>query len=95
MAKKEPVELIMAILSECDNECATNREIERLLQYLFEPSKAKKWWTNAKKLLVRDPRVAVPTKKTEPYVLRDEPVNPEQEILQDFFDERRSKEKIL
>ena len=48
MAKKEPVELIMAILSECDNECATNREIERLLQYLFEPSKAKKWWTNAK-----------------------------------------------
>ena len=28
------------------------------------------------------------------YVLRDEPVKPE-EILQDFFDEKRSKEKIL
>ena len=35
-----------------------------------------------------------PAKKTEPYVLRDEPVKPEQEILQDFFDEMRSKEKI-
>jgi len=37
----------------------------------------------------------VPNKKTEPYVLRDEPVKPEQEILQDFFDEKRSKEKII
>jgi transcription elongation factor GreA len=45
--------------------------------------------------LVKDPRVAVPNKKTEPYVLRDEPVKPEQEILQDFFDEKRSKEKII
>ena len=45
--------------------------------------------------MVKDPRVAVPNKKTEPYVLRDEPVKPEQEILQDFFDEKRSKEKII
>jgi len=36
----------------------------------------------------------VPNIKTEPYVLRDEPVKPEQEVLQDFFDEKRSKEKI-
>ena len=43
---------------------------------------------------MKDPRVAVPNKKTEPYVLRDEPVKPEQEILQDFFDEKRSKVKI-
>ena len=50
---------------------------------------------NARKTLVKDPRVAVPNKKTEPYVLRDEPVKPEQEILQDFFDEKRSKEKII
>ena len=62
--------------------------------YLFGPVKAKKWWTATKKLLVKDPRVAVPNKKTEPYVLRDEPVKPEQEVLQDFFDEKRSKVKI-
>jgi transcription elongation factor GreA-like protein len=60
----------------------------------LDQRKAKKWWTATKKLLIKDPRVAVPNKKTEPYVLRDEPVKPEQEILQDFFDEKRSKEKI-
>ncbi|NDH00216.1 MAG: transcription elongation factor GreAB, partial [Opitutae bacterium] len=58
-------------------------------------SKAKRWWTATKKVLVKDPRIAVPNKKNEPYVLRDEPVKPEQEILQDFFEEKRSYEKIV
>ena len=94
MAKKEPVELIIQILSRCEDGCSSARDIERTLGFLLGPSKAKKWWTATKKLLVKDPRVAVPNKKTEPYVLRDEPVRPEQEVLQDFFDEKRSKEKI-
>lgn len=94
MAKKEPVNLIIEILSICEDGCSAARDIERTLVFLFGPTKAKKWWTATKKLLVKDPRVAVPNKKTEPYVLRDEPVRPEQEVLQDFFDEKRSKEKI-
>jgi len=95
LAKKEPVDLVIDILSRFEDGCAATREIERTLNFLFGPTKGKKWWTATKKLLVKDPRVAVPNKKTEPYVLRDEPVKPEQEILQDFFDEKRSKEKII
>jgi transcription elongation GreA/GreB family factor len=95
LAKKEPVDLIIDILSKFEDGCAPTRDIERILNFLFGASKGKKWWTATKKLLVKDPRVAVPNKKTEPYVLRDEPVKPEQEILQDFFDEKRSKEKII
>ena len=94
MAKKMPVDLIIEILTKFEDGCAANRDIERILGFLFGPAKGKKWWTATKKLLVKDPRVAVPNKKTEPYVLRDEPVKPEQEILQDFFDEKRSKHKI-
>jgi transcription elongation GreA/GreB family factor len=94
MAKKEPVNLIIEILIKFEDGCAASRDIERILGLLFGPAKAKKWWTATKKLLVKDARVAVPNKKTEPYVLRDEPVKPEQEILQDFFDEKRSKVKI-
>ena len=95
LAKKEPVDLVIDILSKFEDGCAATRDIERILGFLFGPSKGKKWWTATKKLLIKDPRVAVPNKKTEPYVLRDEPVKPEQEILQDFFDEKRSKEKIV
>ena len=94
MAKKEPVNLIIEILSNCEDGCSSARDIERTLVFLLGQAKAKKWWTATKKLLIKDPRVAVPNKKTEPYVLRDEPVRPEQEVLQDFFDEKRSKEKI-
>ncbi len=95
VAKKEPVDLIIDILSNCEDGCAQSREIERVMSFLMGPIKGKKWWTATKKLLVKDPRVAVPNKKSEPYVLRDEPVKPEQEILQDFFDEKRSAHKII
>jgi transcription elongation factor GreA len=93
--KKEPIELFIEIISKFEDGCASTRDLERTINLLLGSVKGKKWWTATKKLLVKDPRVAVPNKKTEPYVLRDEPVKPEQEILQDFFDEKRSKEKII
>ena len=95
LAKKDPAELIIKILEQGVDGCMSSREIERILNYMFGSSKAKRWWTAAKKVLVKDPRIAVPNKKNEPYVLRDEPVKPEQEILQDFFEEKRSYEKIV
>ena len=95
LAKKEPAELIIKILEQGVDGCMSSREIERILNYMFGSSKAKRWWTATKKVLIKDPRIAVPNKKNEPYVLRDEPVKPEQEILQDFFEEKRSYEKIV
>ncbi len=95
IAKKEPAELIIKILEQGNDGCMSTREIERILGYMFGAAKAKRWWTATKKVLIKDPRIAVPNKKNEPYVLRDEPVKPEQEILQDFFEEKRSYEKIV
>ena len=94
IAKKEPAELIIKILEQGDDGCMSTREIERILGYMLGSAKAKRWWTATKKVLIKDPRIAVPNKKNEPYVLREEPVKPEQEILQDFFEEKRSYEKI-
>ena len=95
LAKKEPAELIIKMLEQGVDGCLSGREIERILGYMFGSAKAKRWWTATKKVLIKDPRIAVPNKKSEPYVLRDEPVKPEQEILQDFFEEKRSYEKIV
>ena len=94
LAKKEPADLIIKILEQGNDGCVGTREIEKILGYMFGSAKAKRWWTATKKILVKDPRIAVPNKKNEPYVLRDEPVKPEQEILQDFFEEKRSYHKI-
>ena len=95
LAKKEPAELIIKILEQGVDGCRSTREIEKILSYMFGAAKAKRWWTATKKVLIKDPRIAVPNKKSEPYVLRDEPVKPEQEILQDFFEEKRSYAKIV
>ena len=72
LAKKEPAELIIKILERGNDGCVNARDIEKTLGYLFGASKARRWWAATKKVLIKDPRIAVPNKKNEPYVLRDE-----------------------
>ena len=95
LVKKQPVELMVDILKTYPEESATAAEIERVLARLLGPQKYKKWWTSTKKLLVRDPRIAVPQKKTDPFILRDEPVKPEEEILEQYLATKNPKSKIL
>ncbi|MFW6354509.1 MAG: GreA/GreB family elongation factor [Verrucomicrobiota bacterium] len=94
MIKKDPAEVIVEILSQLPEHTAGNTEIEAVLSRLIGPTKYKKWWTATKKVLAKDPRIAVPVKKTDPWVLRDEPVKPEDEVLEEFFETKAPKKKI-
>ncbi|MEX0332523.1 MAG: GreA/GreB family elongation factor [Puniceicoccaceae bacterium] len=94
MIKSRPADLIVEVLERANEQSATALEIETILSRLMGPAKFKKWWTQAKKALVKDPRVAVPTKKTEPFILRDEPVRAEEEVLDEFFETKAPKKKI-
>ena len=82
--KDEPVEIITRILAHKETRQASTLEIEKILSYLIGPTKFKKWWNATKKLLVKDPKIGVPKKKTEPYILRDVPITPVEEILDEF-----------
>ncbi|MGC6424827.1 MAG: transcription elongation factor GreA [Lentimonas sp.] len=95
MIKKQPADLICDILKSSDNQAMMASEIERTLARVIGPIKYKKWWTATKKLLLVDPRVGAPLKKSDPYIYRDEPVKPEEEILEQFHATKNSKEKIL
>jgi len=94
MIKKRPADLIADILATSEDNAMMASEIERILARVIGPVKYKKWWTATKKVLVKDPRIGVPQKKTEPYILRDEPVKPEEEILEQFHATKNSKQKI-
>ena len=94
LIKKQPADLICDILATDPEQAMMASEIERILARVIGPIKYKKWWTATKKLLIKDPRVGAPNKKTEPYILRDEPVKPEEEILEQFHATKNSKEKI-
>jgi len=94
LVKNRPTDLIADLLEHTETKTATALEIETVLARLMGPPKFKKWWTQAKKALVKDPRIAVPGKKTEPFVLRDEPVRAEEEVLEEFFETKAPKKKI-
>ena len=94
MIKNRPTDLIADLLEQSEENTATALEIETVLSRLMGPAKFKKWWTQTKKALVKDPRIAVPSKKTEPFVLRDEPVRAEEEVLDEFFETKAPKKKI-
>ena len=94
LIKKKPCDLIVLILENADSQSMMASEIERVLSRLIGVIKYKKWWTSTKKLLAKDPRIGVPLKKTDYYILRDEPINPEEEVLEQFHATKNSKEKI-
>lgn len=95
MIKQQPADLMCEIIAAADGQAMSTPEIERALARVIGPIKYKKWWTATKKVLVKDPRIGVPIKKSDPYIFRDEPVKPEEEILEQFQATKNPKQKIL
>ena len=90
----DPVQLVVDALKAYPNQAATVIEMEITLAQVVGEERFKKWWAAAKKLVAKDPRVAVPQKKTECYVLRETPVSAEDEILEQFTSTRSARRRI-
>jgi len=91
---ENPAQLVVEALQAYPNNAATAIELEITLAQVIGEEKFKKWWAAAKKLVAKDPRVAVPEKKTECYVLRETPVSAEDEILEQFNGTRSARRRI-
>jgi transcription elongation GreA/GreB family factor len=91
---EKPVQLVVETLAAFPNKATTAIDLEIILQQVVGEEKFKKWWSSVKKHLAKDPRIAVPAKKTECYVLRDEPVSAEEEILEHFNNTRSARRRI-
>ncbi len=94
LLEDEPVELVIQALSAYPNNAASAIELETTLAQVVGEEKFKRWFSNVKKHLVKDPRVSVPAKKTEIYLVRDEPVSAETEILEEFANTRSARRRI-
>ncbi|MBL9201337.1 MAG: GreA/GreB family elongation factor [Opitutaceae bacterium] len=91
---ENPAQLVVEALQAYPNNAATVIELEIVLAQVVGEEKFKKWWSVAKKAVAKDPRVAVPEKKTECYVVRDVPVSAEDEILEQFNGTRSARRRI-
>lgn len=84
LAKVDSVALIVHIL-ESHGGMITGEAIEALVSGTVIPEKDyKKWWDATKKAVKESRKAVVPTKRTEPIVLRDSGITPAQALLADF-----------
>ncbi len=89
-----PAQLVIEALESYPNRATTAIDLEITLAQVIGEEKFKKWWAATKKLLAKDPRVQVPEKKTECYILRETPVSAEDEILEQFNATRSARRRI-
>ena len=94
LLEDDPVQLVIDTLSAYPNKAASAIEVEHVLHQIVGEAKFKKWWAVVKKQLVKDPRVGIPLKKTDCYIVRDEPVSTEDEILEAFTTTRSARRRI-
>lgn len=90
----DPAQLLIEALAAYPNNAATQIEIEIVLAQVLGEEKFKKWWSAAKKAIAKDPRLAVPAKKTECYFLRETPVSNEDEISEKFHGTRSARLRV-
>ena len=92
---ENPAQLVVEALQAYPNNAATVIEMEITLAQVIGEEKFKKWWSAAKKAVAKDPRVSVPEKKTECYILRETPISAEDEILEQFNTTRSARRRII
>jgi len=84
LAADDPVALLRLVLVSL-NRVATADRIEATLSGSVIPTDQwKKWWESTRKLARKDAHFDLPTKKTDPIVLRTAPVSQQDEVLEDF-----------
>ena len=94
LIEENPAQLVLEALQAYPNNAATVIEMEITLAQVVGEDKFKKWWAAAKKAVAKDPRISVPEKKTECYVVREVPVSAEDEILEQFTGTRSARRRI-
>ncbi len=98
MQKNNPCELVIKVLNSTPSHSLSSLELENILNHvlsnLLTITQFKRWWSLLQKAMIKDPRISTPKRKTDLYQLREEPILPEQEILEEFYLTRRPLEKI-
>jgi transcription elongation factor GreA len=94
LVEKDPAQLVVEALQSYPNGATTAIDLELTLSQVLGEEKFKKWWSSAKKLIGKDPRVAVPVKKTECYILRETPVSAKDELVESFNATRSARRRI-
>lgn len=93
LAEKDPAELIVRMLESHGGSLKPDQADKELCGTIIPEEKYKKWWDKAKKIAREGGRVVVPSKRTEPLVLRDANMTPLESLVGEFREARDLKVK--
>jgi transcription elongation factor GreA len=94
LIEENPVQLVVEALQAYPGNATSAIDLEITLTQVVTEEKFKKWWAAARKAIAKDPRISVPAKKTEMFVLREVPVSAQDEIVEQFGGTRSARRRI-
>ena len=94
LAEKDPVELVVRTIETRGGNMTMDQLDAELCGSVVEEPGYKKWWEKTKKALRESKRVSVPTKRTDPLVLRDESTGPGEALVDDLEQARSPKARV-
>lgn len=93
-AKAQPERLVHSVLCSYGNRQTVDQITRLLVPAVFTEPEFKKWWESTKKVLKKDGHYALPTKKTDPLLYREEALSRSSEHVQSFASARQLKDQI-
>ena len=94
MAKGDATGLVRLILTSFGGKASQDQIAQALSGEIFNEAEFKRWWDSTKKALKKDGHIALPAKKTDPVVLRENAVSHTDELLAAFTSARQIKAQI-
>ena len=94
MAKEDPGALVRIILESYGGKATQDQIASALSGEIFNETEFKRWWDSTKKLLKKDGHIAMPVKKTDPVMLREQAVSHADELIAAFTSARQTKAQI-
>jgi transcription elongation GreA/GreB family factor len=94
LAREDASGLIRIILKSYGGKASQDQIAQALSGEIFNEAEFKRWWESAKKLLKKDGHISLPTKKTDPIILREQAISHTEELLTAFNAARQTKLQI-
>jgi len=94
LASSDPLALARQILADLGGRATADQVAASLHPEIFDAAGFKKWWDGVKKKMKADGHFQIPTKKTDPFVLLDEPVNAGLGLIEQFRGARHAKDQV-
>jgi len=94
MATSDPVGLVVKTLESHGGKMTLDQLDAELSGSIIDADIYKKWWDKTKPALRSSRRASVPTKRSEPLVLREGTDNPGEALVQDFSEARSPKNAV-